>query len=117
MIYYVDSMDENTSFIDADNAGPVEVYSMKMLEAMIIFAIEHKPEAIVDGNTGEVYFWPNKGIYLPRPSLDVDIPDTCTCQIIEWPYHACPYAEEIADDYETLCTCCPHCEGQCMADI
>jgi hypothetical protein len=31
--------------------------------------------------------------------------------------HTCPYAEEIADDRETLCTCCQECETQCCQDI
>jgi hypothetical protein len=31
--------------------------------------------------------------------------------------HTCPYAAEIADDRETLCTCCDECETQCCQDI
>ena len=30
---------------------------------------------------------------------------------------AMPYAEEINDDSETLCTCCNECEGDCAGDI
>lgn len=31
--------------------------------------------------------------------------------------HTCPYAEEIAGDRDTLCTCCSACETQCCQDI
>lgn len=31
--------------------------------------------------------------------------------------HTCPYAEEIHDDYETLCTCCESCTHDCVYDI
>ena len=31
--------------------------------------------------------------------------------------HLCPYKEEIGDDHETLCTCCPDCEYDCAMDI
>lgn len=31
--------------------------------------------------------------------------------------HPCPYAQEIHDDYETCCNCCPDCENECCMDI
>lgn len=31
--------------------------------------------------------------------------------------HTCPYAEEINDDHETLCTCCSECQRECADDI
>jgi len=31
--------------------------------------------------------------------------------------HLCPYASEINDDHETLCTCCEDCEHECAMDI
>jgi hypothetical protein len=31
--------------------------------------------------------------------------------------HVCPYASEINNDDETLCTCCEKCEQQCADDI
>ena len=31
--------------------------------------------------------------------------------------HGCPFAEDIADDYETMCNCCSECEQQCCMDI
>lgn len=31
--------------------------------------------------------------------------------------HTCPYAEEIANDSETECTCCPDCTRECAYDI
>jgi hypothetical protein len=43
----------------------------------------------------------------------------CTCADMD-PYtdeHTCPFAEEIHDDSESLCTCCPECEYQCAMDI
>jgi len=30
--------------------------------------------------------------------------------------HLCPYKDEINDD-DTLCTCCPDCERECMENI
>jgi len=45
--------------------------------------------------------------------------DRCTCQEAgdTAPEHTCPYAEEINDDFETTCICCPFCTGQCQDDI
>lgn len=31
--------------------------------------------------------------------------------------HPCPYAEEINNDYSTLCTCCLDCQHECAMDI
>lgn len=31
--------------------------------------------------------------------------------------HTCPYAEEINEDYESLCNCCEKCEHECVMDI
>lgn len=44
----------------------------------------------------------------------------------EWQFHACPhdatephvcpFADEIHDDQETLCTCCEACTHECFMD-
>jgi hypothetical protein len=31
--------------------------------------------------------------------------------------HGCPYAEEIGEDFETKCSCCDDCTGECAMDI
>lgn len=31
--------------------------------------------------------------------------------------HTCPYKEEIADDFESLCDCCDSCRYECCMDI
>jgi len=31
--------------------------------------------------------------------------------------HSCPYGEDIHGDYDTLCTCCEYCQGECANDI
>jgi len=31
--------------------------------------------------------------------------------------HLCPYRQEVADDNETLCTCCSECEHECELEI
>lgn len=31
--------------------------------------------------------------------------------------HPCPYAEDINDDPNTLCTCCEECMNECAMDI
>lgn len=31
--------------------------------------------------------------------------------------HICPYAEEIYEDTNTLCTCCDNCAHECAMDI
>lgn len=32
-------------------------------------------------------------------------------------YHCCPYLEDINDDHETQCNCCPDCTQECANDI
>lgn len=39
------------------------------------------------------------------------------CNHEEVEAHTCPYSEEINNDYETLCTCCPCQERECSMDI
>jgi len=31
--------------------------------------------------------------------------------------HTCPYREDVNNDSETLCTCCPDCKHECAMDI
>lgn len=31
--------------------------------------------------------------------------------------HTCPYSEDIAGDFETLCNCCVECQNSCTAEI
>ena len=31
--------------------------------------------------------------------------------------HGCPYAEEIHDDFTTMCTCCDDCRHDCLMEI
>lgn len=31
--------------------------------------------------------------------------------------HTCPYAEDIHNDSDTMCDCCPSCEHNCAMDI
>ena len=40
----------------------------------------------------------------------------CTCDE-GWNEHPCPYRQDIFDDSETLCTCCPTCQQNCADDI
>lgn len=43
--------------------------------------------------------------------------DHCTCaENNEIQPHTCPYQEELNNDHETLCECCPYCEMQCFYD-
>jgi hypothetical protein len=42
--------------------------------------------------------------------------DKCTCDDC-YDEHTCPYAEDINNDSETLCTCCEYCTQQCADDI
>jgi len=44
-------------------------------------------------------------------------PERCTCNEEHIEEHTCPYAEEINNDYETLCRCCEYCQDQCRMDI
>lgn len=43
--------------------------------------------------------------------------EKCTCSEENIKEHTCPYAEEIIDDFETLCICCEYCTYQCAMDI
>jgi len=31
--------------------------------------------------------------------------------------HPCPYAIEMAEDFDTLCTCCEECETECALEV
>jgi len=31
--------------------------------------------------------------------------------------HTCPYQQDVNDDDESLCTCCPDCQYECGMDI
>lgn len=31
--------------------------------------------------------------------------------------HTCPYAEDVNDDHESLCSCCAACEAECAMGI
>jgi hypothetical protein len=48
---------------------------------------------------------------------DYGTDECCTCDKHHYDEHTCPFAEEINDDSETLCNCCPYCEYQCAMDI
>lgn len=41
----------------------------------------------------------------------------CTCKTKQHEEHTCPFAEEIGNDYESMCTCCEYCTIQCALDI
>ncbi len=43
--------------------------------------------------------------------------ESCTCDMDEWSGHTCPYEEDINDDHDSVCHCCPFCEQQCYDDI
>lgn len=42
--------------------------------------------------------------------------EDCTCAT-EYDEHPCPFRIEINDDFETLCTCCAACEGDCAMEV
>lgn len=48
-----------------------------------------------------------------------DETEGCTCErdaeFIE--PHTCPFREDVNDDYEYTCTCCPYCTQECAEDI
>jgi len=49
----------------------------------------------------------------------IDLEEKCQCcgkNDAEEP-HTCPYAEEINNNSETLCNCCPDCMYECSMDI
>jgi len=41
----------------------------------------------------------------------------CTCATEYDDEHTCPFAEEIHNDSETLCTCCAVCTYECGMNI
>ena len=43
--------------------------------------------------------------------------DHCTCGEYDWPEQSCPYSEEINDDPEDYCNCCPFCTQNCSDNI
>ena len=43
--------------------------------------------------------------------------DRCTCDEYDWPEQSCPYSEEINDDPEDYCNCCPFCTQNCFDNI
>ncbi|RPJ40053.1 MAG: hypothetical protein EHM35_00155 [Planctomycetaceae bacterium] len=45
------------------------------------------------------------------------INDRCTCNEYEWGAHSCPFEEEINDNYEEGCCCCPYCTQECVWEI
>ena len=49
--------------------------------------------------------------------LDYDeVTDKCTCENCYDP-HTCPYQEDVNDDDEYTCTCCPYCTSECVLAI
>lgn len=44
-------------------------------------------------------------------------PEKCTCKEQCYEEHPCPFAQEICDDHEKRCNCCPYCTYQCAMDI
>ena len=49
--------------------------------------------------------------------IDYSEYDGCTCSIEFYDEHGCPFREEINDDYESMCNCCPACTHACAMDI
>jgi hypothetical protein len=44
--------------------------------------------------------------------------DQCTCDEMDPDdEHPCPFAEDVNDDHENMCACCPYCEERCADDI
>jgi len=44
--------------------------------------------------------------------------EKCTCDEQKFPEeHSCPFKEDINNDPDTKCTCCPECTYQCAMDI
>lgn len=41
----------------------------------------------------------------------------CTCDVIDYPLHSCPYQSELYGNDEKNCRCCPYCENLCILDI
>ena len=48
---------------------------------------------------------------------DLGITSRCTCEEYAWGEHTCPFQEEIHDDYEFTCECCPWHTYQCALEI
>lgn len=46
----------------------------------------------------------------------VDIETECTC-VYKWKSHSCPFQEDVWDNHEDYCTCCPFCEQECLEAI
>lgn len=54
---------------------------------------------------------------LPEPDeLTEESRNSCTCDTYEWLGHPCPYQEDINDDHDSVCHCCPFCSQQCYED-
>ena len=53
-----------------------------------------------------------------KHSLDSPAQEMCKCgkNPASEP-HECPLYEELYDDHESLCTCCPDCVCECLMDI
>jgi len=65
--------------------------------------------------------WLSKGgalpkAWIPRPPLESELCDKCTKNLKKAP-HSCPYAHDIHDDPDSLCTCCEECEHACAQEI
>lgn len=56
-----------------------------------------------------------------KKSLNIIEENKCTCEDQnphdDDRYHTCPHAEELANDYESECSCCEYCTEQCAQDI
>ncbi len=46
-----------------------------------------------------------------------DIFDRCTCKEKVYALHLCTYKEDVNDDNESECRCCPYCTQECCDDI
>ncbi len=67
--------------------------------------VQKELQAILD----KIYVSKKKSVYHPYD-------ESCTCDR-EYEEHTCPFSEEINDDHESLCTCCPYHEQQCREDV
>jgi len=55
---------------------------------------------------------------LPDNWEDIEeLNDHCTCDEYEWEEQPCPYSEEINEDHEDYCNCCPYCTQDCLDNI
>ena len=48
---------------------------------------------------------------------DYGTDEHCTCNKYHYEDHTCPFAEEINNDSESMCNCCPYCEYECAMNI